>query len=223
MWALGNWRFYHEMCKILGVHNEHLRPAGGSLNMKERSSRIRAIFVGMFILVAYGVLVSLFTQSPVIVMFADVVSGLSVIGIAVLLFPIFMEVSKVTTFVYLLLKGIEGVLMIVAGILYLSVSHQHLRSLIYDKIQVYPFIFGGLLLYYFIYKTNMVPRFIATWGFVAILSLSIKTILGVFGIHHGLLDALIILIISNEIFLAFWLFFKGFSGLESMIDGYSYE
>jgi hypothetical protein len=202
------------MYKIMGAHSEPFLSAGGLLSMNERSSRIRAIFVGIFILVAYGVLVSLFTQSPVIVMLADVVGGLSVIGIAVLLFPIFMKVRKNIALVYLLLKGIEGVLMIGAGILCLSISYRHLRTLIYDKIHVYPFMFGALLLYYFIFNTKIVPRFIAIWGFIAIVALGIKTILGAFEIDHDLLNAMLILIISNEIFLAFWLLFKGFSGSE---------
>jgi hypothetical protein len=49
----------------------------------------KAFLVGAFILSAYGMLVYLITQSRIIVMFADIISGLSVIGIAGLMFPLF--------------------------------------------------------------------------------------------------------------------------------------
>ena len=56
--------------------------------MNRLSLRTRAILAGVFIITAYGVLVSGMTESAVAIMIADVISGLSVIGIAVLLYPV---------------------------------------------------------------------------------------------------------------------------------------
>ena len=49
------------------------------------SDRKRAVYVGIMILLAYGVLVSGMTQAKAPVLIADVISGLAVIGIAVLM------------------------------------------------------------------------------------------------------------------------------------------
>ena len=200
--------------------NIYLLLKDGINHMSEKSTRNRSFFVGIFILIAYSMLVSLFTQQPVIVMLADVISGLAVIGIAVFLFPIFKKARRNAAVIYFLLKAIEGALMIGAGVLYLNVSYRHIRTLIYDKVHIYPFMFGALCLYYLILKTKIVPRFIVIWGFIAIAALYVNTILGVFGVHHALLDAFMILIISNEIFFAFWLMFKGFSESELKKTGY---
>jgi hypothetical protein len=58
------------------------------------SIKNRAILVGLFILVAYGVLTSAITQSQIIVMFADAISAITVILIAVLTYPLFKHVGK---------------------------------------------------------------------------------------------------------------------------------
>ena len=53
------------------------------------SDKKRAVYIGIMILLAYGVLVSGMTQAKVPVLIADMISGLSVIGIAVLMYPLF--------------------------------------------------------------------------------------------------------------------------------------
>ena len=92
-------------------------------------------------------------------MVADIISGLSVIGIAVLMFPLFRGSDRPLPPAYLVLKFIEGVLMIVAGI-------------------------GAL---------------------------AISTIFKLIGRPQAFLDYFLILIITNEVFLAVWLFIKGFN------------
>lgn len=49
--------------------------------ISDMSNKTRSIFVGVFILVAYGVLASELTDSKAIIMVADVISGLAVMGI----------------------------------------------------------------------------------------------------------------------------------------------
>jgi hypothetical protein len=171
----------------------------------------RAIFVGILLLAAYGVLASSLTQSKIIVMLADVISGLAVIGIAVLMFPLFKKSNKQLSLGYLFLKYVEGSLMIIAGLLFLSTSTQYLHNLIYDSIHVYVFIISGFMFYYLLYKSELVPKFISIWGVSGIFALLISTIFKLANIQYPIIDYLLVLIITNEIFLAIWLMVKGFN------------
>ena len=173
-------------------------------------NRTRAILVGIFILAAYGVLVSGATNSKVVVMVADVVSGLAVIGIATLMFPFFKVFNKKISLTYLLLKVLEGSLMVIGGTLFLFDSLQFMRGWIYDNVHIYTFIVGGFIFYYLLYKTKIIPKFISVWGAIAISALTLTTLLRLIGLHNPALDMLLILIVTNEVFLAVWLIVKGF-------------
>lgn len=172
------------------------------------SIRKRAVYVGVMILLAYGVLVSTVTQSNVLVLVADVISGLSVIGIAVLLYPLFKVVNNTVSKVYLGLRSIEGILMVIGAIAF-SVSFKA-RDIIYNDIHIYVFILGGFFFYYLLYMGKFVPRFISIWGLLGIVTLALSTGLKLFGQSFPVLDYFLALIITNEVFLAGWLIFKGF-------------
>jgi hypothetical protein len=174
-------------------------------------NKLKAVLVGIFILVAYGVLIGTITDSKVWIMIGDVISGLAVIGIAVLMFPFFKVFSKKISFGYLSLKILEGVLMIISGILFLNNSFQFIRDIIYNQIHIYVFILGGFFFYYLLYKTKLIPRFISIWGGVATFTLLVATIFKLVGLRYPVLDTLLILIITNEVFLAVWLMIKGFN------------
>jgi hypothetical protein len=176
--------------------------------MNKISEKNRAILVGIFILVAYGVLASSLTQSKIIVMLADIISGLAVIGIAVLMFPLFKQLNKPISLAYLILKYAEGILMIMAGLLFLSSSS--MRDFVYNNIHIYVFIIGAFIFYYLLYKTELVPRFISIWGAAGIFVLMVSTLLNLANIHYLIIDYLLALIITNEVFLAIWLMIKGF-------------
>jgi hypothetical protein len=177
---------------------------------KKISNKTRAILVGILILVAYGVLLSSLTQSKIIVMLADVISGLAVIGIAVLMFPLFKQKNKSLSLWYLILKYAEGILMVIAGLVFLNTSLQYIRDIIYNGFHVYVFIIGGFMFYYLLYKIEFVPRFISIWGALGIFALFVSTLLSLINIHYLVIDYLLALIITNEVFLAIWLMVKGF-------------
>jgi hypothetical protein len=170
-----------------------------------------ARLAGIFILTAYLMLLGEFITSKAIVLMADTISGLSVIGIAILLFPHIKNTNKLIANSYLLLKMVEGLLMLIGGIVFLSSSLAPLRSQMYDGIHFYVFIISGFCLYWLLYKTKLVPRFISIWGAVAVFSLLLTAVLDFFNLHLPALDILLLLIIINEIFLAFWLMIKGFN------------
>ena len=101
---------------------------------KVNSNRKIAIIVGVLILVAFSLLGSDNPDAKILGMFLEVISGLAVIGIAVLMFPLFRPYHKKVSFWYLVFRGIEGGLMIIAGILFLS--HSALLLEIRDAIYV---------------------------------------------------------------------------------------
>ena len=171
----------------------------------------RAFLAGFFILLAYGVLISMMVNSPAIVLTADVISGLSVILIAILLYPLFSVSNPKLSMSYLLLKAIECGLMIFGGFLALFESTSSLREGIYNSIHLYVFIVSATILYILLYRSQILPRFIAIWGFVAISVLTLSTVLQIFQIKPEYLDYFLLLIITNEVFMAAWLMIKGFN------------
>ncbi len=173
------------------------------------SDKRRAVYVGIMILLAYGVLVGGLTQAKLPVLLADAVSGLSVIGIAVLMYPLFKPFNRPVTQIYLGLKLAEGLLMIIAGFVFLMSPSA--RGTIYDHIQIWPFILGAFIFYYLLYLSQLIPRFIAIWGLLGTTALALSTGLKLFGHSIPVVDYFLVLIIANELFLAVWLFVKGFS------------
>ncbi len=183
--------------------------------------RTRAVIVGILILLAYTMLIYDATGNVPFGSAADIISGLSVIGIAVLMFPLFrMDRSgavndstgnKILNSAYLFSKLVEGVLMIAGGICILYASTREYRSLIYANIHIYFFIAGALLFYLLLFRTRLVPRFLSVWGLIASVILLLVTALGLAGIKHVILDALLMPTVANEVVLAIWLMVKGFS------------
>ena len=178
------------------------------------NSRQRATAAGILILVAYGVIISSVTDSKIIVMFADVVSGLAVIGIAALLFALFRTAKHKLSLAYLSLKAAEGSIMILGGIVFLFDALQPLRETLYEDVHLYVFIFSGFLLYYLLYVTRIVPGYISVWGTIGISALLLKAILNLAGLTYSILDFLLLIIVTNEIYLAIWLMVKGFNQSE---------
>jgi hypothetical protein len=170
------------------------------------------VYVGVMILLAYGVLVSAFTQAKIPVLLADVISGLSVIGIAVLMYPLFKAFNKNVSKIYLILRCIEGILMIIGGFVFLVSTT--IRGMMYDNIHIYIFILGAFVFYYLLYIGRLVPRFISIWGLLGTAILAISTGLKLFGQSSPILEYFLILIITNEVFLAGWLIAKEFNSNE---------
>jgi hypothetical protein len=142
-------------------------------------------------------------------MIADAISGIAVIAIAVLMFPLFRGPSQMLSLSYQMLKWAEGLLMVAAGILFLSPSNQGLRDTIYEGPQYYVFIVSGGLFYILLQIRQLVPRYITIWGMVGIGVLAISAIFDLVGLEVEVLAYATVLIITNEVYLAIWLFVKG--------------
>ncbi|PLX18208.1 MAG: hypothetical protein C0597_06390 [Marinilabiliales bacterium] len=174
-----------------------------------KSDRTKAFCAGIFIILAYGMLIRELSESKIMVLISDVLSGIFVIGIAGLLFPYFKTKYKWLSIAYLTLKLAEGIIMIAGGIIF--TYNPGLRDWFYESIHLYTFIISALILYVLLYQTRMVPRFISIWGMIAIFFLVLSTLLKLLGLNYSALDAFMLLIITNEIFLAIWLMIKGFN------------
>jgi hypothetical protein len=173
--------------------SDHVKGEGDLPPKKERkmnTSRKTAIAVGVLILLAYSLLGSAILESKIIGMFLEAISGLAVIAIAVLMFPLFKPYNEKASLLYIALRGIEGGLMIIAGVLLLSDSNLLLK--IRDGIWLghgYIFAVAALVFYYLLYQSNL-------------------------GEVTGIIPASMILylpVILNEIVLAIWLIVKGFN------------
>ncbi len=181
------------------------------------SHKTRAALAGVFILTAYLMLITEVSDSEVVGLIVEVVSGLSVIGIALLLYPYFLSASKKITALYVASRLIEGIVMIISGFMVLAGNYEG-RDIIYQNIHIYMFISGAAFMYWLFGKTKLIPRFIVFWGYIAVFFLALITVLGWFGIDNEALQVFLVLIITNEIFLAGWLIVKGLN-LEEINKG----
>jgi hypothetical protein len=173
--------------------------------------RKTAIIVGVLILVAYSVVGSGNPEAKILGMFLEVISGLAVITIAVLMFPLFKPYNKNASYLYIVLRSIEGGLLIVTGILFLS--HNTILLEIHSGIHAahaYIFAIAALIFYYLLYQSKLIPRWLSAWGVIAAILLILVNLLEVTGIISELM-ILKLPIILNELVLAIWLIVKGFN------------
>ena len=88
------------------------------------SSRKAAIIVGVLILLAYSMLGSGNPDAKMMGMFLEAISGAAVIGISIIMFPLFKPYNKNLTLGYIFFRIIEGSFMIITGLLFLSHNAQ---------------------------------------------------------------------------------------------------
>ena len=164
----------------------------------------------------------------------ELVNCIAVVGIAAALFPLMKRHNEALAAGYLGTRVIEAVILSVAAIgppLIVTLSQEYLaagapdaayfqtastlvmaaRGYLASLLTPIFFSLAALLLYYFLYQTRLVPRFIPIWGFIAVVSLLTWNMLEAFGfsISAGMVFALPMIL--NEIFLGLWLLVKGFS------------
>jgi hypothetical protein len=181
----------------------------GERNMEK--IRRNAIIVGALILFAYAVLFSAVIESNIVAMLAEALSGIAVIIIAIIMYPLLKPYNKLVSLGYISGRTVEGVCMIITGILLLSTSVYFTN--IYDQIWLlHGFIFAiaALIFYYLLYISKIIPQWLSVWGFIASILLIIVNVLE---ITHLITPSMILYLpmISNEVVLALWLIIKGFN------------
>ena len=177
---------------------------------KEGNHRKYSIIVGVLILLAYSMLGGGNPDARLLGMALEVVSGASVIGIALIMYPLFKPYNEQVSRWFRVIRMVEGSLMVITGALFLSNSPQ--LSAVYEGIwtgHAYVFIAGALVFYYLLYISTLIPRWLSGWGAVASILLLIGNLLELAGGTPSMI--LYLPIIANEAVLAIWLIFKGFN------------
>lgn len=169
-----------------------------------------AIVVGILILIAYSILGTNNPNAKALGMSLEAISGVAVISIATLMYPLLKPFGKKISLWYFALKGVEGVLMIIAGVLFFihQPSLLDLRDHIY-LVHGYIFAVPALMFYYLLYQSKFIPRWLSVWGCVASILLVIVNILELFKIIP-IIEIIYLPIVLNEVVLAIWLILKGF-------------
>lgn len=181
-----------------------------------------------------GFLTSLFENANLvrIAMLLDLVCGLSVFGIAILLYPILKKYNERIALWYVGLRLNELIAFVIAGILLLTllslgIAYQeadpsevgHLKLLAKyllkargstQNISLWIYCFGTSLFYFLLFRARLVPRFISVWGLVAVGLLFVEITANIFGRSAGGMIIMMPLGL-NEIFLGLWLIVKGFN------------
>ena len=173
--------------------------------------RKNAIIVGVLILLAYSMLGSGNPDAKTLGMFLEAISGVAVIGISLIMYPLFKPYNKKISRWYIFLRIIEGSFMIITGTLFLSNNPQLLA--IRDGIWVghtYVFILAAFVFYYLLYISKLIPGWLSVWGIIASISLLAANLLEAANIIPSLM-ILYLPIITNEVVLAIWLIAKGFN------------
>lgn len=164
---------------------------------------------------AYFVLAELLTDSVVLITALEVFSGLSVIGIAVLLYPRIKGAEpNLIGRGYYSLKWIEGLIMVAGGIMVFigTSSALELKELIYN-VHLIAFVLSALLLYILMLKRPIIPKWISYWGIIAVVLLIIGNYLPLFmgELNQTLAAICFSQIMLNEVVMAVYLIVHGFS------------
>lgn len=163
----------------------------------------------------------------------ELINGIAVIGIAVYLYPIFKRKDEALALGYVALRIIESVIIIGAvisplaliglsqefvdaaapeahNLLALGNSLLEVRAILVGQMLGIFFSMAALVLYYLLYQTRIIPRFISVWGFISVALVLTWNLLELFGvsISFGMIFALSMIV--NEIFMALWMIVKGF-------------
>ena len=164
----------------------------------------------------------------------ELVNGVAVVGIAVLMYPIFKKQHEALALGYVAFRIIEAVIIIAAVIsplVLVSLGQEYAatgsatgaefqttadailaaRTMLVGQILGIFFSLAALIFYYLLYGSALLPRFIAVWGFISVVLVLIWNLLELSGISisFGMIFALSMVL--NEVFLGFWLIIRGFN------------
>lgn len=161
--------------------------------------------------------------------------GLALVGVPLLLYPILKRQNQVLALAYVVFRGaLEMVAYLALAICWMfliGVSHEYatagaanlpyMQSLgnifvsgndSIGNFLVIIFSLDALILYYLLYRSKLIPRWISVWGLVAILMHFATTFLLMFHIIDlGTASIINMPILFQEMVMAVWLIIKGFN------------
>lgn len=168
----------------------------------------------------------------IIAMLLDLVTGASVFGISVILFPILKRFSERIALWYVGLRLTEWVIALISGMFLLtvlSISKDYQQASTQESnflqtiseyflnsrgsirnLMLLTFCLSASMFYFLLYKSKLLPRFISVWGLIGVFLLFAEILSSIFGSSLG--GIMIMLPMGlNEIFLGTWLIIKGFN------------
>jgi len=163
----------------------------------------------------------------------ELVNGIAVIGIAVMMFPLFKKFDEALALGYVAFRILEAAVILAAVIsplTLIALSQEYVTAeasaasylqtigtsfiamrghLVGQMLGIF-FSLAALIFYYLLYQSKLVPRFISVWGLIAVALVFTWNFLEILGlsINAGIIFGLPIIL--NEIFLGIWLIVKGF-------------
>jgi hypothetical protein len=168
------------------------------------------------------------------------IMGIAIVAIPIVLFPVLKKYDEISAIAYIVLRSLETgsyLVIIISRLLLVSLSVEFATSEALDlsaflvvggllknlESQITPvmtvfFSLGALVFYRVMYLSNLIPRFLAAWGFIGGMLTLAASILGIFELLSGNIVLIAILwvpIALNEIVLAVWLIVKGFHPLKT--------
>jgi hypothetical protein len=163
------------------------------------------------------------------------VMGLSLAFVPVVLFPVLRPVNEVLATGYLIIRGaVETAAYVIIAIAWLllvplgetmsagpgtaSPADVRLGTLVIDSdgasgVLSLVFCLGGVLFYVLLYRSRIVPRWIALWGLAAIpfyVAASLLAMYGIIGTNSSELNLLDLPLAVQEMVLAVWMIARGF-------------
>jgi hypothetical protein len=163
------------------------------------------------------------------------VMGLSLAFVPVVLFPVLRRVDEVLATGYLIIRGaVETAAYVVIAIAWLllvplaetmsagpgtaSPAGVRLGTLVIDSdgasaIMSLVFCLGGALFYVLLYRSRIVPRWIASWGLIGVplyAAAHLLAMYGVVGINSSAVNLLSLPLAVQEMVLAVWMIARGF-------------
>ena len=152
-------------------------------------------------------------------------------GIAIVIYPILKKQNEALALGYVGARIIEGVLFIIAILAILTLwtlsqefvkagapddsCFQILGELLlavrywaYNVLWPITLSLGGLMFYYLLYQSNLIPRWLSVWGFIGALLFPVAW-LSLFG--STISGPFLLPLVVNEMVLAVWLIVKGFN------------
>lgn len=161
--------------------------------------------------------------------------GLALAMIPVIGYPILRKYDEILALGYVVFRGaLEGVYymaIVVSWLLLLPLSQVYqagspdssnllaLANVLLEarEIAVFGmivFVLGGLMFYYLLFQSRLVPRWLSGWGLIALLmnlAVGLSVMFGLFSATSTISDVLQLPIFLQEIVLAIWLIAKGFN------------
>lgn len=164
----------------------------------------------------------------------ELINCVAVIGIAMLLYPVFKQLNEALAIGYVgfrLTEAIILVMAVVSPLVLVTLSQEYTtagaadatyfqslaaillsaRSYLTGLLVTVFFSLSALVLYYLSYQSRLIPRFISVWGFIAVLLVFAWNLLEAFGISTDVGIIFGLPMILNEVILGIWLIVKGFN------------